>query len=67
MKLSNETYNVAKWVAMVVLPAFVLFFKTVGLEVGFEHTEVVANILIALNAFLGTVLGVSTAEYNKEK
>lgn len=66
MKLNDNTYNILKWVAMVVLPAFVLMFKSIGFEVGFENTEMVANILIAINAFLGTILGVSTAEYNKK-
>ena len=67
MKLNDKTYNVLKWVAMVLLPAFIVFFKVVGTAVGFKETELVATILIAFNAFLGTVLGVSTAEYHKEK
>lgn len=66
MKFNNKTYDILKWIAMVVLPAFVLMFKSIGQEVGFVHTEMIANILIAVNAFLGTILGVSSANYNKE-
>ena len=66
MKFTDKQYNILKWIAMTVLPAFILFFKAVGGEVGFEYTEVIANILVALNAFLGSILGVSSANYHKE-
>ena len=67
MRFNNKTYDILKWIAMVVLPAFVLMFKAIGHEVSFELTDTIANILVAVNAFLGTILGVSTANYNEEE
>ena len=64
MKLSNSTYDVLKYVAMVVLPALgTLYFalaKIWGLPYG---TEIVGTIS-AVDAFLGAILKISTDQYN---
>lgn len=66
MKFNNRTYDILKWVAMVVLPAFIVCFKGIGRTVDFELTDVIAEILIYINGFLGAILGVSTANYNED-
>lgn len=66
MKLSNSTYDVLKYVAMVVLPALgTLYFalaKIWGLPYG---TEIVGTIS-AVDAFLGAILKISTDRYNED-
>jgi len=66
MKLSNNTYDTLKWVAQIALPACgTLYFalsKVWGLPFG---TEIVGTIT-AVDTFLGALLGISTANYNKE-
>lgn len=66
MKLSNKTYNVLKFIAIVALPAFVTLVGTIGSQFGYNMTDTVA-ILTAVDTFLGTLLGLSTSAYNKEK
>lgn len=66
MKMSNETYDIMKWVAQIALPAVgTLYFalaKIWGLPYG---TEIVGTIT-AVDTFLGALLGISTKNYNKE-
>lgn len=63
--MSNKTYDVLKWIALVALPALgTLYFalsKIWGLPYG---TEIVGTIS-AIDAFLGALLGISTNVYNK--
>ena len=66
MKLSNGAYNVLKYVALVALPATgALYFglsEIWGLPYG---TEIVGTITV-IDTFLGALLGISTANYNKQ-
>ena len=66
MKLDNKTYDVLKWIALHLLPGLgTLYFalsKIWGLPFG---TEIIGSIA-AIDTFLGTLLGISTANYNKE-
>lgn len=65
MKLSNKMYDVLKWIAMVVLPALgTLYFVLAGIW-GLPYGEQVVGTITAVDTFLGALLGVSTAQYNK--
>lgn len=66
MKLSNKTYDTLKWVAQILIPAFITLYGTVALAIGLPHTDIVITILGAVDAFLGTILGISTSNYNQE-
>lgn len=65
MKLNNNTYDILKFIAQIVLPAAgTLYFalaKIWGLPYG---TEIVGTIT-AVDTFVGTLLGISTSQYNK--
>ena len=65
MKFSDKTYDALKWIAQLFLPALgTLYFalaKIWGLPFGVE----IVGSIAAVDAFLGTVLGISTAKYNK--
>lgn len=66
MKLSNKAYNILKWVAQLALPAIgTLYFALAGIW-GFPYGEQVVGTITAVDTFLGVVLGISTAQYNKE-
>lgn len=64
--MSDNVYDILKWVAQIVLPACgTLYFalaKIWGLPYG---TEIVGTIT-AVDAFLGALLGISSLQYNKE-
>lgn len=62
-KMSDRTYNILKWAAQVVLPALITFYGVVGSACRIPYLEETLTVLGALDAFLGTVLGISTANY----
>lgn len=65
MKLSNKVYDVLKWIATIVLPAAgTLYFALAGIW-GFPHGEAIVGTITAVDTFLGVILGLSTAQYNK--
>ncbi len=67
MKLSNKVYDVLKWIALYLLPGLgTLYFALAGIW-GFPYGEEVVGTLSAIDAFLGVILGISTAQYNKNK
>lgn len=64
--LSNKTYEVLKWVTMIALPAISVFIGAVGEQLGLSDPEVVVNVLNAITVLMGSLVGVSTINYNRE-
>ena len=63
--MDNKIYDVLKWIAMVVLPALgTLYFALAGIW-NFPYGEEVVGTIKAVDAFLGALLGISTANYKK--
>lgn len=67
MKLPDKVYDVLKWVVMCVIPALTTFFCVCDKVFNWGYAEIVATISSAFCACLGTILGISTAEYNRSK
>lgn len=66
MKLTNNVYDILKFIATVGLPAFTTLVGTIGTQLGYEMTTVIV-ILTALDTFLGTLLGLSGVSYTQAK
>ena len=66
MKLSNEQYDVAKNVVTVVVPASIALITGLGALYQFDTTAITGTIAL-LATFAGTVLGVSSRNYQKEQ
>lgn len=67
MKLPDNVYNILKWVTLILLPALAtLYFALSGIW-GFPYGEQIVGTLAAVETFLGTLLGISTIQYNKLK
>ena len=64
--LSNKTYEVLKWVTLIALPAIAVFIGAVGEQLGLSDPEVVVNVLNAITVLMGSLVGVSTINYNRE-
>lgn len=65
MKMSNKTYDVLKWIAQFLLPAAgTLYFALAGIW-GLPYGEQVVGTITAVDTFLGVLLGISSANYNK--
>ena len=66
MKLPNKVYDVLKWVAILLLPALAVLYKTVAAEWGLPYGQQIYNTVYAVHIFLGTVLGISSLTYKKD-
>jgi hypothetical protein len=65
--LNDKTYNILKWVALVLLPALgTLYFALAGIW-GFPYGEQIVGTITAVDTFLGVILGISTVQYNKKE
>lgn len=63
--MSNKVYDVLKWIAMYLLPALgTLYFALSGIW-GLPYGEQIIGTITAIDTFLGVILGISTAQYNK--
>lgn len=65
--MSNKTYDILKWVALVVLPALITFYGVVGTTLHIPYTQETITIASAFDTFLGTILGISSVNYNKKE
>lgn len=64
--LSNKAYDILKFVAQIVLPALGTLYFALATIWGFPYGEEIVGTITAVDAFLGALLGISTAQYNKE-
>lgn len=65
MTMSDKTYDTLKWIAQYLLPAAgTLYFTLAGIW-GLPYGEQVTGTITAVDLFLGVILGISTAQYNK--
>lgn len=64
--MSNKVYDVLKWIALTVLPALITLYGVIGATLGLPYTQETLTIAGAVDAFLGTILGVSSYRYKKE-
>ena len=68
IKLKNSWYDVLKWMALIALPAIATFLSIVlsALNVNAHAINVITTIISATAGLIGTLIGVSTLNYNKE-
>ena len=65
MIINNKTYDILKWIAQYFLPALgTLYFALAGIW-GLPYGEQIVGTLVAIDTFLGVVLGISSATYKK--
>lgn len=67
MKMSNNVYNTLKWICTILMPALITLYSVIGATLGIPYTQAVLTISAAVNACLGTCLGISTYNYHKEQ
>lgn len=61
--LPDRVYDVLKWIALIALPALAVFVLTMGADLT-ENYEVIAKFINGIAVLLGSLLGVSTVQYN---
>lgn len=62
---SDRIYNILKYLAMIALPALALFTQTIFSIWGLPYGEQISATIVAINALLGALIGISTIGYNK--
>jgi hypothetical protein len=61
--MQNKTFEILKWVALIVIPALATFVGVVGKAINWEYTDITVISITAIGTFLGTVLGVSNRTF----
>lgn len=62
--LSSKVYDKLKWVALVFLPALGTFWFSVATSFDIPLAKEILGVIVALDTFLGVLLGLSTRVYN---
>lgn len=65
MTLNNKLYDVLKWLVIIVLPAAATLYAALAAVWAWPYPDEVVTTITAVDAFLGAVLCISTANYNK--
>ena len=65
-ELNNKVYDVMKWLVLIVLPACTAFYSALAGVWGWGYIEQVTTTISAVSLFLGSLIGISTAQYKKE-
>lgn len=65
MAMSNKMYDTLKWSAQYALPAMGALYASLAKIWNFPYGTEVVGTVAAVDAFLGAMLGISTAQYNK--
>ncbi len=63
--MSDKTYNIMKWIVQYILPGLGVLYAIIAGATNLPYAEVVLAIVMAVDWFLGVILGISTSQYNK--
>ena len=64
--MSNKSFDVLKWIALVLLPALAVLYGALAPVWGWPHPDEIVYTITAIDTFLGAILGISTISYNKK-
>lgn len=65
-EMNNKVYDVLKWLALIALPALAVLYNVLAGVWGWPCANEVSTTINAVIAFIGTLIGISTAAYKKE-
>lgn len=65
MVINDKTYDILKWVAMIVLPALATLYLGLSNVWGLPYGEEISTTITLVNTFLGAVLMISNTQYKK--
>lgn len=63
MILNNKVYDVLKWIALIALPATATLWFTIAKIWGLPYIAEITGTMVAVDTFLGTLLGISNISY----
>ena len=65
--MNSKVYDVLKWIAMLFLPALALLIRTVFPIWNIPYGNEISDTVVAINAFLGAILGISNTVYKAKQ
>ena len=65
--LTNRAYDILKWICLIGLPSLAAIIAALGEIWHFPYVTQIVLTINAVGVFLGALIGVSTAAYNKER
>lgn len=66
IRLSDRVYDVLKWICIFFLPALATLIRVVFAIWHIPYGEEISATIVAINAFLGAIIGISAYNYNKK-
>ena len=63
--MNNKTYDVLKYIAQIVLPALGTLYAALAPLWGLPYAEAIVGTIVAVDAFLGALLQISSTQYYK--
>ena len=67
MRLPDQVYDVLKWLVVIVLPAFGALWAGLSQIWNLPYPSEIPATVTVVCTFLGAILCISTAQYNKDK
>ena len=66
LQFNDKVYDILKWLCLIALPALSVLYSALAGVWGWPYAqEVATTINDAVGAFVGALIGISTASYNK--
>lgn len=65
--MTNKIYDILKWIAIIVLPALATFYTAIAGTCNLPYQTEVPTVITAFATLLGTVLGISNINYQKDQ
>lgn len=66
MILNDTWYKILKWLALIFLPALGTLYFALSKLWNLPYATEIVGTLSAVAVFIGSIIGISTANYNKE-
>ena len=63
---NDKVYDVLKWIALIALPAIATLWYTLGKIWGFPYLAEIGATIVAIDTFLGALLGISNLAYQNK-
>lgn len=67
MKLPDKVYDVLKWLVLICIPATATAYVGLAAVWGWPFADEVAKTATVICTLIGALIGISTAQYNKDK
>lgn len=66
MIFKNSTFDILKWIAIIVIPACATAYTQLAGVLGWPYAQEVAECAVIICTLLGTLLGISNVQYYKQ-